>query len=76
MEVNINKNLIEFKVKLRTLRVQAGKTQKDIAREIGITHQSFQAYESGSAFPTLENLCKLAILFDVSTDYLLGLSEY
>ncbi len=50
-------------------------TQQDVADELGITYQSYQAYELGKAYPTLKNFLKLAELFDVSLDSLVGKKE-
>lgn len=50
-------------------------TQQDVADELGITYQSYQAYELGKAYPTLTNFLKLAELFDVSLDSLVGKKE-
>ena len=36
----------------------------------------YQAYERGIALPNLKNFVKLADIFDVSLDYLLGRKEY
>lgn len=47
-------------------------TQRDVANHLGIAQSSYIRYENGKAEPTLENLVKIADLFDVSTDYLLG----
>lgn len=47
-------------------------TQRDVAAHLGIAQSSHIRYENGKAEPTLENLVKLADLFDVSIDYLLG----
>ncbi len=51
-------------------------TQKEVAECLKISQPSYIRYENGSAEPTLENLSKLADLFDVSVDYLLGRSDY
>lgn len=51
-------------------------TQRQVAEYLGISQPSYIRYENGSAQPTLENLVKLADLFDVSVDYLLGRTEY
>ena len=40
---------------LRELRKAQHKTQKEVAEALGITPQSYQAYESGKTLPTLEN---------------------
>ena len=51
-------------------------TQQDVADAIGVRYQSYQAYERGIAVPTLQNFLKLAELFDVSLDYLVGKKEF
>ena len=56
---------------LKTLRTQMGYTQKYVAEQIGITCQSYQAYEWGITVPTLQNLIKLARLFDVTYEELI-----
>lgn len=61
---------------LRGLRKSYGYTLQDVADKLSITYQSYQAYERGIALPSLKNFVKLANLFDVSLDYLLGRKEY
>ncbi|MDE6473626.1 MAG: helix-turn-helix transcriptional regulator [Clostridia bacterium] len=51
-------------------------TQQQVAEYLHITQPSYIRYENGSAEPCLENLVKLADLFDVSLDFLLGRTEY
>ena len=54
------------------MRKQNGLTQKDIASQLNVTTQCYQGYETGYRQPTPEMLCKLADVFEVSVDYLLG----
>lgn len=61
---NLSKNL-------KALRLQYGYTQRFVADNIGITYQSYQAYELGLSVPTLQNFIKLAKFYDVSYDDLL-----
>lgn len=61
---------------LRELRKAQCKTQKEVAEAIGITPQSYQAYESGKTLPTLENFLRLCIYFDVTPDALLGIKDF
>lgn len=51
-------------------------TQRKMADSLGITQPSYIRYEKGDSEPTLENLVKIADLFDVSVDYLLGREQY
>lgn len=57
---------------LKELRQSFYFTQAFVATKLGISHQSYQAYESGKAVPTIENFIGLANLYDVSLDYLIG----
>ncbi|MBQ7467093.1 MAG: helix-turn-helix transcriptional regulator [Clostridia bacterium] len=65
-----------FCEKLYELRKQSNLTQQQVAKKLGITQPSYIRYEIGNSEPTLENLVKLADLFDVSVDYLLGRSNF
>ena len=49
-----------------------GYTQRDMAKLLNITQPSYIRYENGTSEPSQENLIKIADLFDVSLDYLLG----
>ena len=60
---------------LKDLRKQYGYTQKQVAEKLSITYQSYQAYELGLTLPTYINFIKLADLYDVSLDYLIGRSS-
>ena len=51
-------------------------TQQQISEYLHITQPSYIRYENGSAEPSLENLVKIADLFDVSVDFLLGRIQY
>ncbi len=64
-------DLYQLSKNLKVLRKQFGYTQKQVAERLGITHQSYYAYESGITVPTLQNFIKLARLYDVSLDELL-----
>lgn len=46
-----------------------------MSEKLGIKHPSYIRYENGTAEPTQENLVKIADIFDVSVDYLLGRKE-
>ena len=58
--------------KLTLLRQQNKLSQSEVARRIGISSSTVSAYEADQISPSLETLVKLANLFHVSTDYLLG----
>lgn len=64
-----------FMRRLKEQRMLNNFTQGNISKMLGITQPSYIRYENGKAEPTLKNLCKLADIFDVSVDYLLGRSD-
>ena len=61
-----------FLERLLEQRKLYGYTQRDMAERLGISQPSYVRYENGTSEPTQENLVKIADIFDVSTDYLLG----
>ena len=67
--------MLDFSSRLRGLRVQKNLTQKAVADFLETYEKSYQRYEHGERKPSYEMLIKLANCFDVSTDYLLGLTD-
>ena len=76
MENSITKQLHEFGKIIKELRLQYKYTQKFVAEKLNISYQSYQAYELGITVPTFQNFLKLAQLYDVSLDYLVGNKQY
>ena len=58
--------------RLKEVRLNAGLSQKQVAKTIGVAAPTVSQWESGIANPTNKNLVKLAQLYGVSTDYLLS----
>lgn len=58
--------------RLKQLRIENNMYQKDVAIKIGITESGYGYYEQGKRIPDSIMLNKLAALYNVSTDYLLG----
>lgn len=61
--------------RLKWLRDKYRYGQKEIASELGVTVSGYQKMEYGDAKPKLEVLVKIAQFYNVSTDFLLGLSD-
>ena len=64
-----------FGERLRQLRRARGMTQQELAEKLHMTKASVSAYETSGKYPSVEVLRKLAELFRVSADYLLGLAD-
>ena len=61
--------------RIRELRESKKYTQSELAKELGITRSSVNAWEMGISIPSTQYVVELAELFKVSTDYILGLSN-
>jgi transcriptional regulator with XRE-family HTH domain len=61
---------------LKLLRMERNLTQADVASVLSITPEAYTQYEKGRRQPNLENLTRLSKFFMVTTDYLLGISDY
>lgn len=59
--------------RIKSLREKRDLTQSDLARKLGITRSSVNAWEMGISVPSTQYLVELATIFGVSTDFLLGL---
>ena len=57
---------------IRKLRTDNGYTQKQIAEYLGISQNTYSQYEIGVLNYPVDAVVKLADLYHVSTDYLLG----
>lgn len=66
---------MDFGSRLKELRTQAGLTQLQLAQRMGITKSVVSFYELQERTPSPDVLVKLAGIFRVSTDYLLGLDK-
>lgn len=61
--------------RLKDLRRVHGFRQRDAARELCVGIYTLQSYEQGRTEPDLELLTDMCRLYQVSADYLLGLSD-
>lgn len=61
-----------MKNNIKTARENKGFTQQECADLFGIKIRAWQTYEQGVSEPKYELLCKIADVFGVTTDYLLG----
>ena len=67
--------VMSFSDRIIQLKKERKLLQKDIASSIGLSLRAYQYYEKGQKEPTLSVLLRLADYFDVSLDYLVGLSD-
>lgn len=66
---------MELNEKIKKYRKEAGLSQEELASKIYVSRTLITKYESGSAFPTQENLEKIAIALNVKVEDLLSDKE-
>ena len=61
--------------RINKLRIELGWSQVQLAERLSISKQTVSNWENENILPSIEMLVRLAKLFHVSTDYLLGLDD-
>jgi len=61
--------------RIKQLRLESGLTQTQLADEVGFSQSAIAAWEAGERVPSADAIIALANYFEVTTDYLLGLSD-
>ncbi len=64
-----------FGKRLKYLRQEQGVSQKELGARLGYCNQTVSFWESGQREPDLDAIKKIAVYFDVTADFLLGLSD-
>ena len=65
----------QFAENLKNVRIRAGLTQAQVAEKIGVAPSSYSCYESGKREPDVPKLIKLAEIFGVTGNELLGIDD-
>lgn len=65
-----------MKNNLKVCRENKNMTAKEVSEKIGVSKQAIYNMEAGTSNPSVDTLIKLAELYSVSTDYLLGLTSF
>ena len=68
-------HLVDFGEKLKLLRKRSGLSQEQLAQRLGVTKGMVSSYETSMRMPSYPVLLKIAQLFHVSTDVLLGMES-
>ena len=67
------KNL--FPERLKKLRIDSDMSQEKLAKALKTYQQNIDRWERGTISPNMETIIQLAMFFDVTADYLLGMSN-
>ena len=60
---------------IKEIRVRKNLTQLQVANALGVSSVVYSRYETGNRQPSVDALIRLAALFGVTVDYLLGRQE-
>ena len=66
---------MEFKVRLKELRLENNFSQLEIAKRLNMSKMAISHWEKGNSEPSIEQLKILATIFNVSVDYLIGYTD-
>ncbi len=75
MILGYNNYMVEFGEKIKDLRLSKGLTQKQLAKELEQAQSTIFYWEQNKQEPNISSLKKLCEFFDVSADFLIGLSD-
>ena len=64
-----------FFKRLKDIREDEDKLQKEVAITLKITRQQYGLYENGERKIPIDKLIELALLYRTSVDYLVGLTD-
>ena len=67
--------MIKFPERLRELRIEMNMSRNDLAILLKVNPRTISYWELGQRECNLDQLCKIALIFKVSTDYLIGLEN-
>ena len=67
--------MVDFGNVLKTLRTKENMTQAQLAQKLGVTKSVISAYETGLRMPSYDILIHIAKIYNVSTDFLLGVER-
>ena len=67
--------MANFSERIRELRSERGLKQREMAEICNLKLRTYQDYEYNKCYPTVSGLVFLAKYFDVSLDYLMGLTD-
>ena len=68
--------IYKFSERLKELREEKELSKQQLAKAIGVSDVAISRWENNLRVPNIINLVNIAKYFDVSADYLIGLSDF
>lgn len=67
--------IYDFGLRLKELRETRRLSQSEVAERLNVTRSTVSGYECNTITPSLEQLVKLALLYNTSLDYIMGMDN-
>ncbi|MCL2488177.1 MAG: helix-turn-helix domain-containing protein [Oscillospiraceae bacterium] len=67
--------MFDFGARMKELRKSKGLSQHQVAKKLDVTKSTISGYENNTRFPSFDAIPKIALLYNVSADYLLGINN-
>jgi len=67
--------IYDFGLRLKELREAKHLSQTDVAKRLDVTRSTISGYECNTITPSVEQLVKLAVLYNTSLDYMMGIEN-
>lgn len=67
--------IYDFGIRLKELREAKHLSQSDVADRLGVSRATISGYECNTITPSVEQLVKLALLYNASLDYMMGMTD-
>ena len=71
----MQKELLMLSDRIKQLRESNSLTQAELARRLSLSRSAINAWEMGLSVPTSQYIVELSKLFNVSSDYILGIND-
>ena len=66
---------MKFNEKLKLIRIEQGYTQKNVYTYLQVSPNCYASWEQGRTQPSIEMIIKLCNFFNITSDYLIGLTD-
>lgn len=67
--------IYDFGLRLKELREEKHMSQTDVAKRLDVTRSTISGYECNTITPSLEQLVRIAVLYNTSLDYMMGMEN-
>lgn len=67
--------IYDFGLRLKELREARRLSQSEVAKRLEVTRSTISGYECNTITPSLEQLIRLAVLYNTSLDYMVGMNN-